>query len=65
MKKEDDLWYLLHRVRDVVGHHKSDMNRVVTEEKWQVVHRFASTPQLTTLVRLFLNIVDLKHKHMN
>ena len=40
LKKDGPHWYLLHRVRDIMGHHREELNRVVNEETWQVVHRF-------------------------
>ena len=40
LEKDSSHWYLLHKMRDVVGHHREELNRVMTEETWQVVHRF-------------------------
>ena len=40
LEKDESHWFLLHRMRDVVGHHKEDQNRVMNEETWEVVHRF-------------------------
>ena len=40
LKKDGPHCYLLHRVRDIMGHHREELNRVVNEETWQVVHRF-------------------------
>merc|ERR1711970_558596 len=31
LEKNEDHWYLLHRLMDVVGHHRENLNRVVAE----------------------------------
>ena len=38
--RKDSYWHLLHKMRDVVGHHREELNRVMNQETWQVVHRF-------------------------
>jgi len=40
LEKDETHWFLLHKVRDVVGHHREENNRVVTQETWEVIHRF-------------------------
>jgi len=40
LEKDESHWFLLHRVRDVVGHHREEQNRIMSEETWEVVHRF-------------------------
>ena len=33
-------WHLMHKMRDIVGHHREECNRVVNQDTWQVIHRF-------------------------
>ena len=39
-QEEDGWWYLMYKVRDVVGHHRLEMDNVVTEETWVILIKF-------------------------
>ena len=40
VEKDSSYWYLLHKMMDIVGDHREELNRVMTQETWRVVHRF-------------------------
>lgn len=42
LKKESDYWYLMHKLRDTVGHHREEKNAVVDKATWEVIHRFTT-----------------------
>ena len=40
LDQEDGFWLLRQRERDVVGHHKVELNKAVMEETWYTMFRF-------------------------
>ena len=44
-QEEDGWWYLKYQARDVVGHHRPDMDEVVTEETWIILIKFEEVPR--------------------
>ena len=39
-QEDDGWWYLKYKERDVVGHHRLEMNKMVTEETWVILIKF-------------------------